>query len=190
MPQNDVRGQARARRAAVELVGSLGGIDESERQRLQVLIRSCGSKITARQRKFGGWKWTNYSLGALGALLAAAAGFVSLSGVIPDAAGTTWWLRNLPGLLALLAAVVSGLATGLDPASRTIRIGIERAPWGVLCSDVLRFASQASRSWAAVGQDPTAEEQWHGWFSSHLSDLEQRFARQEGEDAAARRPPS
>lgn len=164
-------------------------IDESERARLQVLIRSCGLKVAARQRKFGGWKWTNYSLGALGALLAAVAGFVSLSGVVPSSAETTWWLRHLPGLLALVAAVVSGLATGLDPASRTLRIGVERAPWGVLRSDVLSFASQACRSAKVVGTDPDAVERWHGWFSSHLSDLEQRFARQEGEDAAARRPP-
>ncbi len=56
----------------------------------------------------------------LGAVLAAVAGATALGKLVPTTADTAWWLRNLPGLLAIAAAVLVAIATGLDPAARSV----------------------------------------------------------------------
>ena len=173
--------------AALQLVDSLCHVDAAQAERLKGLIRGCGRKLASRQRRFGRWKWTNYWMNVLGAVLAAVAGATALGKLVPTTAGTAWWLSNLPGLLAISAAVLTAIATGLDPSARAVRIGIERGSWGVLHSDVLAFTSQAARR-SRAASDESAINEYASWFGSHLDDLERRFARQEAEDAVARKP--
>jgi hypothetical protein len=186
----------KVKRAGLDLVDSLSSadpelelsIDKAQVERLKRLIRNCGRKVASRQRRFGSWKWTNYWMSVVGAVLAAVAGATALGKLVPNAddPNAAWWLRNLPGLLAIAAAVVTAIGTGLDPAGRTVRIGIERGSWGILQSDVLAFTSEAARRRKARAESAA---QFVTWFGSHLDDLERRFARQEAEDAAARKPP-
>ena len=66
------------------------------------------------------WKWGYYGVGAVATSLTALAGVAVLA---------DWFGRTVPGVIAVLAALLTALIGFLDFGGRMVRVRLERAAW-------------------------------------------------------------